>query len=248
MKFFSRRRAPTVRREENLGLERVLPGQGGVILVKRSSARRTLALRVSDAGQVIVNAPMALSGARIEAFLRQHATWLATHLARQLERPGGFAWRDGARLPWLGGTLILVIASAGGPSAIRLEDGVLHCAAAGEAIQAQVVQWYRRQARQRLAERLAFHADRIGLPVPAFRLSDARTRWGSLSPKGVVSLNWRLVKASPEQMDYVICHELAHFRQRNHSAAFWAEVERLFPDWKSARRGLHLVTKDYFDF
>ena len=95
---------------------------------------------------------------------------------------------------------------------------------------------------------LAHHAERAGLPLPPLRVSDARTRWGSLSAKGVVSLNWRLIKATPEQLDYVICHELAHFRQRNHSAEFWREVEQLFPDYLRVRASLREEGRRYFAF
>ena len=63
-----------------------------------------------------------------------------------------------------------------------------------------------------------------------------------------MSLNWRLLKAGPEQLDYVICHELAHFRQRNHSPAFWREVALLFPEWKQVRGELRLDGRLYFQF
>jgi predicted metal-dependent hydrolase len=88
----------------------------------------------------------------------------------------------------------------------------------------------------------------VGRVEPAWRLSDARTRWGSLSAKGVVSLNWRLIKASREEIDYVICHELAHFRHRNHSAAFWREVGRLCPDYPAVRARLRACNSLYFQF
>ena len=99
-----------------------------------------------------------------------------------------------------------------------------------------------------LAERLAWHAARLGRDTPPLRLSDARTRWGSLSPGGVVSLNWRLAKAGQEEIDYVVCHELAHFRQRNHSPAFWREVAALFPDYVCVRARLKANGRRYFEF
>ncbi|MEW5788925.1 MAG: SprT family zinc-dependent metalloprotease [Pseudomonadota bacterium] len=233
-----RRRAPVVRREESLPLGRVLAGLEGDVLVKRSSARRTLALRVAEGGQAIVNAPLQLPLARVEAFLALHRAWLAEHLGRSQRQARSFAWEDGARLPWQGGHLTLVLEPGSGRPEVRLEGDRLHCAGPLETLAAQVVHWYRRQARAWLAGRLAHQATLAGRPLPPLRLSDARTRWGSLSPGGVVSLNWRLLKVAPALADYVICHELAHFRQRNHSPAFWAEVARLYPDWREARRRL----------
>jgi predicted metal-dependent hydrolase len=99
----------------------------------------------------------------------------------------------------------------------------------------RVLAWYRVEALSLFAARLAFHAMRMGVPVPVMRLSDARTRWGSLSAHGRMGLNWRLILLSEDLLDYVICHELAHLRQHNHSPAFWREVEALYPDYRAAR-------------
>jgi len=243
VKGFRVRRPPT-RSQEILPLP--LAGPDAVYLLKRSSARRSLALRVSEQGEIAVNAPLRLPRHEVERFLHRHADWLRDRLESVRSRV--FQWRDGAELPWLGGRLVLVTLSPGGRPAVRREADRLVCAAEESALAAAVVHWYKREARPLLAERLAHHAARLGRPVPLLRLSDARTRWGSLSPKGVVSLNWRLAKASPEEIDYVICHELAHFRHRNHSPAFWREVERLYPDHVEQRKRLKAEGGRYFEF
>ncbi len=215
-------------------------------LLRRSSRRRSLALRVSESGGVVVNAPMRLAQRDIDAFLARHRAWLVAQLAATQAR--AFQWCDGAALPWLGSTLSLRLLAVTGKPTIRREDAQLTCQAAPQSLAALVVRWYQREARALLGERLAHHAARAGLAMPPMRLSNARTRWGSLSASGVVSLNWRLLKATPEQIDYVICHELAHFRQRNHSPAFWAEVETLFPNWKKVRHELRQNGRLYFQF
>lgn len=243
MSWLKGRRPPT-RVEETLPLP--IAGHDAVYLLKRSSARRTLALRVTDRGEIAVNAPLRLPRHEVDRFLQRHAGWLKDRL--ESARTRVFAWRDGAELPWLGGSLTLVLLAPGGRPAARREADRLLCAAEETAVEAVVSLWYRRQARPLLAERLAHHAARMGRPTPPLRLSDARTRWGSLSPKGVVSLNWRLAKASPEEIDYVICHELAHFRRRDHSPAFWREVETLFPEWETVRRRLRQNGPLYFQF
>lgn len=243
MSWLKGRRSPT-RVEETLPLP--IAGHDAVYLLKRSSARRTLALRVTDRGEIAVNAPLRLPQHEVDRFLRRHADWLKERL--ESARTRVFTWRDGAELPWLGGRLTLVMLAPGGRPAARLEMDRLFCAAEETAVETVVSQWYRRQARPLLMERLAHHAARLGRPTPPLRLSDARTRWGSLSPKGVVSLNWRLAKASPEEIDYVICHELAHFRRRDHSPAFWREVETLFPEWETVRRRLRQNGPLYFQF
>jgi len=247
------------RTEESASIH--LAGHDVAYTLKRSSARRTLALGLRDGGRVVVNAPFRLPRGHIDGFLRQHADWLLQRLLRQ---PEPMIWRDGMVLPLLGRELRLVHRGLAGPMPSQLslfdqdvgqdaespvlEGDRLICPGGRGSLEARVMLWYRQQAGIWLDQRLEHLCREQGIAQPAWRLSNARTRWGSLSPAGVVSLNWRLIKASPEEIDYVICHELAHFRQRNHSAAFWAEVARLCPGHESARRRLKEHGPHYFEF
>jgi len=241
--FGFRRGGKVVRSEALIALD--LPGGALQCRLRLSNRRRTLALRVSAAGEVVVNAPQRLATGEIEQFLRKHADWITERLAAA--RAEAFAWRDGAALPLRGEILRLQIDGVHAGPPLR-QGAHLVCGGAVEHISSQVLRWYQREARATLLERLAHHADRAGLALPPMRLSSARSRWGSLSAKGVVSLNWRLIKASPEELDYVICHELAHFRQRNHSPAFWREVATLFPDYLRVRAKLRQQGRLYFAF
>jgi len=65
-----------------------------------------------------------------------------------------------------------------------------------------------------------------------------RSRWGSCSRRGTISLNWRLIQAPPFVRDYIVLHELAHLKEMNHSRRFWREVARLCPDFADAERWL----------
>ncbi len=195
---------------------------------------------------MVVNAPLFLARHDIHGFLNKHAEWISTRLLAAREHR--FEWRDGAPLPYLGGHLILELLDQPGPARARRDGAALLCNATPARAPALVLRWYQRHARALLGERLAHHAARAGLAMPPLRLSNARTRWGSNSAKGVISLNWRLLKAPPEAIDYVICHELAHFKQRNHSPAFWREVGILFPDWKKIRGELRQNGRLYFQF
>lgn len=76
------------------------------------------------------------------------------------------------------------------------------------------------------------------LSVSRVTVRAQRSRWGSCSFKGVISLNWRLIQTPPFVSDYIILHELMHLRQMNHSARFWKEVERACPDYERAKMWL----------
>ena len=76
-------------------------------------------------------------------------------------------------------------------------------------------------------------------------IREQKTRWGSCSAKGNLNFNWKLVLMPPEILDYVVVHELAHRLQMNHSAAFWAEVGKILPDYRERRQWLKVNGQKY---
>ena len=89
-----------------------------------------------------------------------------------------------------------------------------------------------------LAARTARFAPRVGVDYGRITVRSQVSRWGSCSAKGSLSFNCLLMLCPPEVRDYVVVHELCHRRQMNHAPAFWAEVERVLPDYRTARRWL----------
>jgi predicted metal-dependent hydrolase len=75
-----------------------------------------------------------------------------------------------------------------------------------------------------------------GVEVKQVTVRNQRSRWGSCSANGTISLNWRLVQTPEFVRDYIIYHELMHLREMNHSARFWARVEEVCPGWRDAER------------
>jgi predicted metal-dependent hydrolase len=90
-------------------------------------------------------------------------------------------------------------------------------------------------ARELVSALAAEEAERLGVAYRRIRIGAQRTRWGSCSPGGTLSFNWRLVLAPAEVLDYVIVHELCHLRVPNHSRRFWRLVEWRRPHWREQR-------------
>lgn len=98
--------------------------------------------------------------------------------------------------------------------------------------------FYKREAIKYLSERFTFWALQMQLQPQQLKFREQKTRWGSCSSRGIINLNWRLICFSPQIIDYVIVHELAHMRHMNHSPRFWAEVEKYIPEYAKYVRQL----------
>ena len=109
----------------------------------------------------------------------------------------------------------------------------------------EVEAFYRRAARKKITERTAWYAKIMGVTYGRISIRAAKTRWGSCSGEGNLNFHWKLILMPPEILDYVVVHELAHRKQMNHSPLFWAEVEKVLPDYKARRAWLKENGRDY---
>jgi len=216
----------------------------------RRRGRRGVGLKV-DGNGLTVSAPLGVPLARIEALVRESERWVLGKIAEwSARRVPEARWDDGAALPYLGGWLRLRLRPGSRPGAVLSGDElrVAVRAPGDEAVRRAVVAWYRRAAAAHFGERALALSALAGLAPPRLFLSSARSRWGSCNARREVRLAWRLVKARPALVDYVVCHELAHLSHMNHSRAFWAEVGRLCPDYRVLREELEATDHLYRSF
>ncbi len=210
--------------------------------LKRSSVRHTLALSIREGG-LQVHAPWHMPLSQIETFIGAKAHWVTQKLALcpQMAPPD---WQDGMVLRWLGQLLTLRLDAS--VVRVRHEESVLRVPLRDSArVRSAVLAWYRKQALPLFAQRMERFMPLLPRPPVQLLLSSARTRWGSCTSGGVVRLNWRLLQASMEEIDYVLAHELAHLTHLNHSGQFWCELARLLPDYDRGRRTLRLQGTGY---
>ncbi len=211
-------------------------------LLKRGLKRRRAVLTVDERG-LTVSVPWRTSDRYISRFLQDSASWVLRKLeAWESRTPKPRQWQDGERIDYLGRQLRLVLA-ADCHSLVQLQDGDVLALSLPEphtadTVRAALVKWYRRHAQAYFRSRVEHYSAQLAVEAPRVFISNARTRWGSCNAKREVRLSWRLMQAAPHIIDYVVAHELAHLRQMNHSARFWRVVERLCPDYASARTEL----------
>jgi len=206
--------------------------------------RRTVGLKITAEG-LVVHAPKRLAQSLLEGLIAQKADWIQKKLhAQKQNKIPALQWQDGEQLLLLGNTITLSVRHDERSRALNHLPGVLELAMPNHhetpAVARKVLQWYKKQAMTDFARRLEIFSAKLGVTLPKLLLSSARTRWGSCNSKQEIRLNWRLLQAPPHLINYVICHELAHLKEMNHSARFWAVVASIYPDYKAAEKELKI--------
>lgn len=208
--------------------------------------RKSVGMLINNTG-LVVRAPRHVSQSRIEQLLQTKAGWIRSKLKlREESVDAPMHLNDGAVLWLLGSEIRLSVRADARSRAVEFDHGVLHIALPApddeSAVARKVLQWYRKQALADFSRRLEIFSAKLGVALPKLLLSNARARWGSCNSKAEIRLNWRLLQAPPHIINYVVCHELAHLKQMNHSPKFWALVESICPDYKKAEKELKALS------
>ncbi len=224
----------------------LLAGKNVSYTLKRSSRRRSIGLRIDDRG-LTVCVPARTSEKWLHSVLQEKADWVVEKLdGWQIRKPAAPRWADGESIPYKGELLTLRVVQSLFASAVVRHGSELRvfvvndCAAVH--IEHAVRYWYRDEAEQLFAERVAYYARLLDVVPQSIKLSTAKTQWGSCTPHGSVRLNVQLIKLPPHLIDYVVVHELAHLREMNHSAAFWRVVASVCSDYARLRKELRAIS------
>ena len=206
------------------------------VAVVRSHRARRYVLRLRADGQARLTVPRYGSATEAWLFAQRQAPWLERqlqHLALRPIRPK--EWPPGTEILFRGERVKIEtdasIIRIGGETIPVADAGVI----AGADLRPLIESHLRALAEKELRARTLDFAAQQQLPVRRVTIRSQRSRWGSCSSGGVISLNWRLLQTPPFVSDYIILHELMHLRQMNHSARFWNEVERVCPDYRKAK-------------
>jgi predicted metal-dependent hydrolase len=219
-------------------------------VVRSARRKKTVAIRLEPNGEVIVSSPQRVPAAQLAEFVRARAGWILRRAAEVEPAPVAAHFTNGQTLPYLGGTLPLLIEPSSARSAVlRFDEGRLRIEAPAGWTEAErqatierlLLRWYRARALSDVRERVTRWAARSGGVPRAVLVRDQRWRWGSCSADGTLRFNWRLIMADPALIDYVVVHELVHLRVKDHSAAYWAAVATLMPDHKQRRARLRAI-------
>ena len=206
--------------------------------IERSN-RRTLSLSVLKDGNVVVKAPITMKDSVINRFVEEKQDWIREKLFlinKTISRFDDVVHYKKFLL--YGNRYSLVLDNV---KKIETNDKfqiVMSNKVEPDKILKNLKLWYKKIAKQILAERLAFIESRIKLKSNSFRIGDSKGRWGSCNSKGPICLNFRVIMLPPSLIDYVIVHELCHLVEMNHSKAFWNLVSTFLPNVDKLKKAI----------
>ena len=212
------------------------------------SRRRTLAITVHPDLSVTVKAPSGTDPGTISQFVRKRASWIEKtrrNFEQYLPKQPPRRYIGGETHRYLGRQYRLRVERAEEDS-VRCLRGYLTVATrtepGSERVKELLESWYRAHARRVFGEQLAACHKRIakyGVPLPTLTIKRMARRWGSFSSARRITLNLLLILVPKECIDYVIFHELCHFKVKHHGPRFWRLMEAILPDYEDRRRKLN---------
>ena len=218
------------------------------------SERSTTDSVIERNGKITVRAPVELKPEQVDAVVHSKRMWIYRNLAEWKDLNASAVireWVNGETFLYLGRSYRLSLVSDQA-AALTLKDGRFclqrqlietgGAAAARSAFEA----YYTEKGHQRLTDRVKYYAARVGVQPGEIRVKDMGYRWASCGKGGSLNFHWKCMMAPARIIDYIVVHELCHNHHRNHSDAFWNEVDKVLPDWRERKEWLraHGATLD----
>ncbi len=225
---------------------------GGSVIeyeIRRSTRRRKSIQVAVDGSGVSVSAPMAVDDDYLRAFVRKRAAWIIRNAEAEKLRAAPKRFVSGETVPYLGRNIRMAVSDGEEVRSpqVRFDHWRLRIAVpAGlegseraDRVRAAVTAWYRVRAEARVPPVVERWWPEFGRGKrSAILIRNQRKRWASCAPDGTLRFNWRVVMVPPALLEYIVVHELAHLRVRNHSPDFWNLVTAAVPDAQARRRRL----------
>jgi len=216
--------------------------------IEWSPDRETIALEMDSSMELVVQAPVSVSADDVQEVLADKRQWILETLyglAEQEDPPLDKEYLSGEKLLYNGRRYRLKVQEEDvtEPSleftdprfVLRVPEGD----STVERKRQTVVDWYFEEAQRVLPTRAEEYVRKLGLEDVDVDVQSLHRRWGEYQ-NGSVSLHWRLILAPKKIQDYVVAHELAHFRHDEHSDSFWNTVGTLVPDYRDRREWLRV--------
>jgi len=210
-------------------------------------ARHKRIVVTPDHVEVVVPTGTPLEGdGGIEAFVHTKRRWMFDATREVAAKQGKLLtqhYASGAKLQYRGRWLMLDVESAAVNEVFVTCKSKFHVVvpqqltgtAKHKAVQTAFTEWLKDRADRDLQHFTRQHATQLNVQPKGARLSDTKHAWGTCGKDGIIRVHWRLIQAPKVAMEYVVAHELAHLKHRNHSPAFWRKLAEAMPNWVEAK-------------
>jgi hypothetical protein len=215
-------------------------------LLLPGSPRKTTDIVIERDGVISVRPPANYTPEQVDAVVVSKRMWIYRNLAVwkdlntcALERE----WVNGESFLYLGRSYRLSLVAAM-DCAVQLKDGRFCLSRAvveqggAESARNAFEAYFTDRGLQRFSGRVALFAPKVGVKVSGIKVKDMGYRWASCGKGGILNFHWKCMMAPPRVIDYIVVHELCHFHHRNHTDAFWNEVDKVMPDYRERKEWL----------
>ncbi len=214
-------------------------------LIRTKKRKRTVSLSIARNGEIIIRAPFHLPLQSIEAFFCKKRAWIQkkfSEIYRGTDRSIVKTFVAGEVFPYLGEfyPLEIVVAADPYPPLHFAHERFYLNEKDRPRARDLFISWYKDQAREKIRERVQFYSSRMLLCPERQKITSARYQWGGCSSKNTLTFTWRIVMAPLAVIDYLVVHELAHIREKNHSTKFWKIVQETLPSYSTAKAWLKI--------
>lgn len=208
-------------------------------LIRSKKRRKTISLRIKEDGRIVLYVPYHTPKGEIEGFIKEKESWVIRKISEKERstKETEKAFTPGETFLYLGESYPLEIRESDHQEPpLKLSFGKFilgqeHIEEARDLF----IHWYKREAKERLADRVDYYSRRLQLFPEGVKITSAKYRWGSCSRGNRLSLSWRVILAPLSIIDYIVIHELVHIKEKNHSGRFWGYLESFLPDYRKQR-------------
>ena len=197
--------------------------------------RRTIKLTLTDDGNIKIHAPNYTTTHEINSFINSKKNWITKRQKKlnEYKKPCFKTLREGDKCLYMGKLYTLQI-NTGKKTNITIERDnlILNKRSPDLDTKETLIKCYKLLAKDILPDRVHIHAMKMSYKYNQIRIKSSKTRWGSCSSKKNINLNWALLMAPMNVLDYVVIHELCHLKEMNHSRKFWDLVKKYDPNYK----------------
>ena len=210
--------------------------------------RQTTDIVIERNGIIAVRPPLKMTPEQVDETVFSKRMWIYRNLSEWRELNStrvAREWVNGESFPYLGSQYRLLLVN-GQDEPLKLKDGrfclLRSIIETGdkEAPYQVFEDFYKQKGLNRLTKRVAYFASKVGVSPGKVQIKEIGYRWASCLKNGDLHFHWKCLMAPLTIIDYIVVHELCHLHHRDHSLAFWNEVDKVLPDYRERKEWLRL--------